>query len=325
MVHGPCGGVEPDGRCELGDRTCPFVERTTVAWEGAEPLRPCPADPLLELARRRPIVLCDLPDQSLDGDAIRRAAAALAGVADAVLFGDVGWARVQLPPSYRAALVAAEGVRPWAGLNCRDRNRVALAGELRALAHVGAVVHCVTGDHTRLGDRPDAQPVFDLDSTALAALANATGALVSVAENPVAPPLDERPARVAEKARAGAHVCIINHAGTPERIARFIEGARAAGAEDLVFLACIPLVANCEGLALMKSFTGLALPPGYIEAMESARDPMSTAIEQALRFSEQVLAVPGVAGLNIGAAYRPGDEADATQAMLTVTRELVGR
>jgi 5,10-methylenetetrahydrofolate reductase len=324
MVHGPCGGVEPDGRCELGDRPCPFADRPTVAWEGADPARPCPADPLLELARRRPIVVCDLPAQSLDGDAIRRAAAALAGVADAVLFGDVGWARVQLPPSYRAGLVAAEGVRPWAGLNCRDRNRVALAGELYALAHVGAAVHCVTGDHTRLGDRPDAQPVFDLDSTALAALANATGVLVSVAENPVAPPLDERPARVAEKARAGAHVCIINHAGTSERIAKFIEGARAAGAHDLLFLACVPLVPDAAGLALLKTFTGLALPPGFVDAIETARDPMTAGVDQALRFAEQVLEVPGVVGLNIGAAYRPGDEDDATKAMLTLARELIG-
>ena len=152
---------------------------------------------------------------------------ALAGVADAALFGDAGWARVQLPPSYRAALVAGEGLRPWAGLNCRDRNRVALEAELHGLADVGAAVHCVTGDHTELGHRPDAQPVFDLDSTQLAALAAAAGLLVSVAENPVAAPVELRPARAAEKAKAGAQVCIVNHAGTAERLRAFVSATQA--------------------------------------------------------------------------------------------------
>jgi hypothetical protein len=75
----------------------------------------------------------------------------------------------------------------------------------------------------------------------------------------------------------------------------------------------------------LKTFTGLALPPGFVEAIETARDPISAGIDQALHFAEQVLTVPGVAGLNLGAAYRSGDEVDATKAMVTVATELVGR
>ena len=166
MTHGPCGGVEPDGTCELGDRRCTFVDGGLVTWAGPPAPQARPADPLFDRTDARPIVVADLPERSLDSDSVRRAASALAGHADAVLFGDAGWARVQLPPSYRAGLVAREGIRAWAGLNCRDRNRVALEGELAALAELGALVHCVTGDHTQLGNRPDAQPVFDLDARA---------------------------------------------------------------------------------------------------------------------------------------------------------------
>jgi 5,10-methylenetetrahydrofolate reductase len=325
MTYGPCGGVAADGTCELGDRPCSYLDQPVAAWAGSSAStdeRGGQLDPLLALVGRRPIVVVDLPEAPHDADSVRRAAGALVEVADAALFGDVGWARVQFPPSYRAALVAAEGLRPWAGLNCRDRNRVALEGELLALADLGAAVHCVTGDHTALGDRPDAQPVFDLDSTELAAVARRLGLLVSVGENPVAPPLDLRPARAVEKARAGAQVCFVNHAGSAERVRAFVDAARAAGPPELVFLACVPMVASRAGLELIQTFTGLALPDGFLAAIDDAADPFTTGVEQALRYARTVLEVPSVAGVDLSAAVPPGGEADVLAAELVVAREL---
>ncbi len=322
MTYGPCGGVDPDGTCELGDRRCTFVDGGLVAWTGPPAPRARPADPLFDRTDAWPIVVADLPERSLDSDSVRRAASALAGHADAVLFGDAGWARVQLPPSYRAGLVAREGIRAWAGLNCRDRNRVALEGELAALAELGALVHCVTGDHTQLGNRPDAQPVFDFDAVRLAALANAMGLVVSVGENPVAPPYDLRPARAAEKARAGAHVCFVNHAGSADCVRAFVEATRAAGAADMVFLACVPLVASRAGLDLIKTFTGLVLPEGFVAAIDGAADPFAEGVAQAIAFARAVLGVPGVAGVDLSAAFPPGTEDVATRAAVAVAREL---
>src|SRR5258708_4927922 len=89
-------------------------------------------------------------------------------------------ARVRFPPSYQARLLADEGVTAWAGINCRDRNRVAIEGEIAACADAGvAGVHCVTGDHPGTGHRPDAAAVFDLDSIELVGLASTAGALAA--------------------------------------------------------------------------------------------------------------------------------------------------
>jgi hypothetical protein len=74
-------------------------------------------------------------------------------------------------------------VPAWIGLNCRDRNRVALEGEL-------------------------------------AALARAAGVPVSVAEAPAGPPRGRRPARLVEKVRAGADVAVVDHCGGAGRTAR---------------------------------------------------------------------------------------------------------
>jgi methylenetetrahydrofolate reductase (NADPH) len=321
MTFGPCGGVDAGGGCELGDRPCPFVPIPLPTWPGTAPARAAPASATL----RKGFVLADLPHVPLDALSISRSAAALAGRVDAVLFGDTGWCRVQLPPSYRAMLVAAEGRRPWAGLNCRDRNRVALEAEVAALAHIGASVHCITGDHTDLGNRPDAQPVFDFDSTRLASLASSYGVTVSVGENPAAPPLDRRGARLAEKVRAGAQVCIVNFAGSPERVSDFIAQARAAGVgEEVSFLVCVPLVVSENGLAMLRTYTGLALPDGYIETIESAPDPMHAAIDAAARYANDVLALDGVTGVDLSSAVPLGEEDDALAAILAVCEQLQG-
>ena len=202
------------GGCEVDAALpCPFVDAPTVRWAGtgataapadeppgfaaaqrtrarqttrrAQPTAPRPRGPASPAAGGRwvrlpwpvsPLVLADLPTAPLYRSALLRSADLLADGVDAVLVGDHPGARVQFPPSYRALLLRDRGVAVWAGLNCRDRNRVALEGELAALADAGAAaVHCVTGDHTAVGHRPDAAPVFDLDATRLAAAARAAG------------------------------------------------------------------------------------------------------------------------------------------------------
>jgi 5,10-methylenetetrahydrofolate reductase len=53
-------------------------------------------------------------------------------------------------------------------LRCADRNRLALTSDLLGAGALGIRnVLALTGDHTLLGDMPNAKPVFDLDSTLL--------------------------------------------------------------------------------------------------------------------------------------------------------------
>ena len=186
-----------------------------------------------------------------------------------------GRARVQFPPPTAPAR-GRRGLRPWAGLNCRDRNRVALEGELLALADVGAAVHCVTGDHTELGHRPDAQPVFDLDSTRLTALARgrARSSRWPRTRSPRHSDAAAGPCR-----REGHAPARTSASSTTPGRPRACSGSSRRpscrpGAERLVFLACVPLVASREGVALIRTFTGLALPPGFVEAIDGGARPL---------------------------------------------------
>ena len=223
----------------------------------------------LAAAAVRPVVVADLFAAPLSAAGLRASAAALAGAADACLLGDHGGARVQFPPSYRARLLAEEGVPAWVGINCRDRNRVALEGEVAACVDAGAVaLHCVTGDHPALGHRADAPGVFDLDSVGVVALAAATagaaGTLCSVAHAPATPPTDRRLPRLLAKVDAGADVVFVDHCGGPGPVADAVGQLRSAGFAGLV-LVCVPVVTSAASAAVVASFAGGRLPAGYLE------------------------------------------------------------
>ncbi len=326
MTYGPCGGVQPGGICEIGELSCPFVYSPLAVWEAGrtEHERVGTGTRATELAatlERGGVVVGDLPARPLDRESLRECAAILDGL-DAVLSGDTPTHRVQFPPSYRATLIHDAGAVAWVGLNARDRNRVALEAELAALADLGvAAVHCVTGDHPRSGSRPDAAPVFDVDSTTLTSMARARGLLVSVAETPVAPPAHERPRRLLSKEHAGAEVCFIDHAGGVETVAAFVRSCRELGSQAAM-IACVALVCDAGSLAQIDSFQVPALPREARDRILTAADPRQAGIGFAVELGRRLLDTGAVAGINLSGAPSPGGELAYAEALAQAAQEL---
>lgn len=312
MVHGPCGGVRPDLGCELGDRPCPFATGALVRWAGP-PVEPVPVDV--------PLVLTDLTVRPYDPVSVRRVVGILAPVSDGLLVGE-HHNRPDLPPTLFAAEVLAAGGRPWTTLTCRDRNRIVLEQELVGLRALGvAGVLCVTGDARGQGVRPDVTQVFDLDGTRLAALAASLGLPVAVPEAPDAPPLALRPDRVVQKQRAGAAVCVLNHVGSPERVARFVTAARAAGA-TLPFLAGVAVYTDEPSARVLERFPGLAIDPAAVAAVLAAPDPYAAGVAAAVAEAEALLAIPGVAGVNLSGLGSGRGEDAAAEAKAAIAAEI---
>lgn len=330
MTYGPCGGVHADGSCEVRAEPCAFVGLPLpVPWSAAPPSTTDPGTPaaqeVREVLARRPVVMTGFPAAPMSSDSIRACADELREAADCCLAGDSGRARVQYPPSYRARLMAAAGIRVWTGLNCRDRDRDVLERELVGLREVGvAGVHCVTGDHTDSGDRPDAVPVFDLEATTLLPRARAHGLLTSFAESPSAPPVEHRAARVAEKVRAGGELCLLQYCGEVDDVARFVDACADAAGAPVPVLPGVPLLVDRVGAQLFADFAGSALPAGYVDAVLTARDPASTGVRVAVELGRRLLDVPGVAGVVVAGGARDGDEVAYARALATVARELGG-
>ncbi len=335
MTFGPCGGVGPDGTCEVRPEPCVFLSRRLpVPWTpAAYDAGPAPDDregttvagrEIAEIMARRPVVLTGFPARAMVADDITRVADVLRESADAALSGDAGRSRAQYPPSYRALLMARAGMRVWMGFNARDRNRVALERELASLRELGvAGVHCVTGDHTLTGDRPDARPVFDLESTTMIPLARGRGLLTSFAESPVAPPVAVRGARVREKQKAGGQLCLTQYCGDAGDVDEFVAACRDAGASVPV-LPGVPLVVDRDGAEVLASFHAAKLPTGYVERLFAASDVRSEGIRLAIEYGESLLGVAGVGGVVVAGGARHGDEVAYAGALAAVAAALGG-
>ncbi len=296
MVFGPCGGVRDDERCEVAEHPCVFVDAPLVTWPGA----PAPRPPrgLLARAAVAPVVLADLSVRPFDSDSVRRVVGVLAPVSDALLVGEHA-NRPDFPPTMVAAEVLGAGGRLWTTLTCRDRNRLVLEQELTGLAALGVDgVLCATGDGRGPGVRSGASQVFDLDGVRLAALAAATGLQVAVPESPEAPPVEVRPARVVQKERAGAQLCVLNHVSSPARVARFVAAARDAGA-TLPFVAGVGVYTDEPSARVLQRFPGLHLDGDAVERVLAAADPREAGIAAAVEEARALLAVPGVVGINL--------------------------
>lgn len=298
MVYGPCGGVRAGGGCEVADVPCPFAALTRpVPWDGPTATGGAPAGGAVA-DRAHPLVLSDLSVAPFDRDGLAEVVALMAGSCDAVLVGD-HQSRPDFPPTQIAELVRHSGAEAVVTLSCRDRNRVVLEQELEGLAAIGvAGVMCVTGDGRGPGVRSDATQVFDLDGTRLAGLAAARGLAVVVPESPDAPPVALRPARLVEKQRAGATMCVLNHSATVDDVRRFVESARRAGA-TLPIVGAVPVFTDAPSAAVLQRFPGLALRPDHVEAVLQADDPVAAGIALAVAEARALMGIEGVVGVNL--------------------------
>ncbi|WP_218938524.1 methylenetetrahydrofolate reductase, partial [Modestobacter altitudinis] len=290
-------------------------------WTDPTPAAPAPRPGgLLERARTRPVVLTDLTVAPFDPASVRSVVSTLAPVSDGLLVGE-HQGRPDLPPTLMAQEVLAAGGRPWTTLACRDRNRLVLETELAGLAAVGVDgVLCVTGDGRRAGVRPEVTSAFDLDGTRLTALATAAGLSAAVPESPDAPPVPQRPERVAEKQRAGAQLCVLNHVGSAARLAEFLAAARAAGA-TLPFIAAVAVYTDERSARVLQRFPGLHLDDDQVERVLTAPDTVAAGIGAAVAEARALLAVRGVVGVNLsGLASADGEETAAAVKAEVATR-----
>jgi 5,10-methylenetetrahydrofolate reductase len=183
-------------------------------------------------------------------------------------------------------------------LACRDRNRIVLEQELNGLRQLDVdTVLCVTGDARARDVRPDVTQVFDLDGPRLAALAAAAGLTAAVPETPAAPPRDLRPARLAQKQRAGAAVAVLNHAAV-DTVTAFMAGAARAGV-TIPVIAGVAFFTDEPSAAVLRGLPGLELDPAAVRAVLAGPDPVEAGIAAAAREAAALLAVPGVAGVNL--------------------------
>ena len=181
------------------------------------------------------------------------------------------------------------GFDPVFQLTCRDRNRIALQSDLLSAAWFGIEnILLLTGDHTVMGDNPQAKPVFDLDSVSLIHAVKkleqgfdlggnqlegeppnfAKGAVVS----PCSDSVDVQLKKMEKKVEAGAEFFQTQAVYEPEKFIRFMEKAKQFGVPVMLGL-IIPKSAGQVNY-MKNNVAGISAPQEMIDELKA--DPEKT-------------------------------------------------
>jgi methylenetetrahydrofolate reductase (NADPH) len=264
------------------------------------------------------------PPDSADPQDVYRAALVLSEVCDAINATDASGAHCHMSSVAICALLTRAGYEPVYQISCRDRNRIAIQGDLLGAAAMGVKnVLCLTGDDVTAGDQPQAKRVFDLDSIQLLftarimrdhamflsgrKLTTPPRIFLGAAENPFVQPFDWRPLRLAKKVEAGAQFIQTQYCFDVPRFEQFMARVRDLGLDQRVYIlvGVGPLRSDKAAEYMRSKVPGVHIPDQVVERLRQA--PKERKLAEGKRICveiiQQVKEIPGVAGVHI-MAYR---------------------
>jgi methylenetetrahydrofolate reductase (NADPH) len=278
------------------------------------------------LASGRFTVTAELsPPAGPASEPVRRAAAAIAGLVDAVNVTDNPAATPKVSPVVTSSWLIDEGVEPIMQITTRDRNLLALQSDLLGAWAIGVRnLLALSGDPLKVGKYAQlAKFVGDVDSNALIrlvttlnaghlaageTLAPPTGFLVGAALNPL---VDGAP-RIAAKVDAGARFFQTNIVYDVARFADWFTPLAESGVlgDAPVLVGVMPPRSSGALEHMHANIPGVEVDAATFAKLAglSGEDAKAAGVEVAAHVIEHVREVPGVAGVHIMA---PGWEAEA--------------
>jgi methylenetetrahydrofolate reductase (NADPH) len=220
------------------------------------------------------------------------------------------------------ALLTRVGYAPIMQISCRDKNRIAIQGDILGGAAMGVCnMLCLTGDGVQAGDHPQAKPVFDLDCVSLLGIATTlrdehhfqSGRKISyaprvffgAAENPSALPHAWRAQRLAKKVAAGAQFIQTQYCYDLPLLHAFLEQVDALGLTGKVYiLAGVgPLRSAKTAEWMRKNVPGMHVPDSIIKRLAGAQDQTREGLNICVELIQAIREIRGISGVHV-MAYR---------------------
>ena len=258
------------------------------------------------------------PPDSSDPQDVLKAAQTLGSVVDALNVTDGSGANCHISSVAACAILSNAGYEVILQMSCRDRNRIAMQGELLGASALGLHnVLCLTGDDVTIGDHPQAKRVFDMDSTQLIQTARImrddgiflSGRKLSAkpklflggADNPFVEPFDFRPYRLAKKIEAGAEFFQSQYCFDVERLKSHMQKVCELGLHEKAFMLIGVGLLRSERTAefLRTKVPGVYVPDVVAERMRKAQDKRAEGKKICAEIIQQVREIPGVAGIHM--------------------------
>ncbi|HIC95173.1 TPA: methylenetetrahydrofolate reductase [Candidatus Bipolaricaulota bacterium] len=262
---------------------------------------------------------CELgPPRGTSRRAIETKGELLRDYCDAINVTDNQTAIVRMGSLPSCVILREMGLEPVLQITTRDRNRLAIQSDLLGAVALGVQnVLCLSGDHPRLGDHPQAKGVWDLDSIQLIQalkqmrderrllsgneIRGEVPLFIGAAANPFADPFELRVLRLEKKIEAGADFIQTQAVFDLPRFKRFMEMVRDRGLDERVHILAGVIPPKSAGMArYMRDYVaGVLVPDEVVRRMEDAKDAKEEGIAISLEIIEQILEIPGVHGIHI--------------------------
>jgi len=256
------------------------------------------------------------PPVSTDPAEFLRRAMPLKGLATAVNVTDGAGAKVHLSSLATAHFLVQSGIEPIFQMTCRDRNRLALQGDLLGAVSLG--IHNVLvlgGDDPKAGDQPEAKAVYDLDSRGLLATAHAMRSqaklpsgtaidgsvrlVLGAADLPVDPKPGWEPKGLKAKIEAGADFVQTQFCMDTGVVRRYTERLREAGVGIPILIGVAPIPSARSARWMKEKLFGTIIPDAFIDRLERASDAKAEGRRICVEVLRELADIPGVAGAHV--------------------------
>lgn len=256
------------------------------------------------------------PPVSTDPAEFLRRALPLKGLATAVNVTDGAGAKVHLSSLATAHFLVNSGIEPIFQMTCRDRNRLALQGDILGAVSLGIRnILALAGDDPKQGDQPEAKPVYDVDSRGLLAMANAMrrgGKLPSgtpidgkvplvlgAADLPIDPPPGWEPKALRAKIEAGADFVQTQFCMDAAVVRRYAARLLECGVRIPILIGVAPIPSARSARWMKEKLFGTIIPDAFIERLEQAADPKAEGRRICIEVLRELAEIPGVAGAHV--------------------------
>ena len=264
------------------------------------------------------------PPVATDPAAFIARALPLKGVATAINVTDGAGAKAHLSSVAAARFLIENGIEPILQMTCRDRNRIALQSDLIGAVALGVRnVLVLTGDDPKLGDQPDAKPVFDLDSRTLIETANRMrrehklppdteikgpfDLTIGAADLPIDPPPDWNPKSLIAKADAGADFIQTQFCMDVAVVRRYARRLAELGLVPRlsVLIGVAPIPSARSARWMRERLFGTIIPDAIVTRLDQAQDAKREGIRICAELIQQLAEIPGIAGAHVMAPQNP--------------------
>jgi len=255
------------------------------------------------------------PPDASDKNTLLEKVKPLLNVADSINITDSPGANVHMSSLTAAVILAQNNFDPIWQITVRDRNRLALQGDLLGASALG--VHnilCLSGDDPKTGDQPETKLVNDINSLELAKTANlmrneskfpsgrkidpAPKIFIGGAEAPT----ENKPniEKILNKINSGVNFFQTQYVFDTSILKNYMKILEDEGIIEKAFfiIGLGPFASAKSALWMNKNLYGVNIPDNIIKRLEQAKDAKEESKKICYELTQEFKEIKGVSGIH---------------------------